>query len=133
MNHDISYLIANKIIIELNVIFEIYDKIVKLNIKFHDPHFAINNKNKKKIFEIFYAHFNVVIASLNYSNILKIFNLKRLINTRLKYRIFNENFNIFKKLVTRLRHVVVNLKIIDKINSKKNKIEDSQNFKRFDE
>ena len=63
-------------IIKLNIIFKIYDKIIKLNIKFHNFHFVMNNKNKNKIFEIFYIHFNVAIAPLNYLNILKIFNLK---------------------------------------------------------
>ena len=48
MNYDISYLIANEIIIKLNIIFGIYDKIIKLNVEFHDSHFVINNKNKKK-------------------------------------------------------------------------------------
>ena len=63
-------------IMKLNIIFEIYDKIIKSNIEFYNSHFVINNKNKKKIFEIFYTRFNVIIAPLNYSNILKIFNLK---------------------------------------------------------
>ena len=61
---------------KLNVIFEIYNKIIKLNIEFHDSHFVINNKNKKKTFKNFYIRFNAAIAFLNYLNILKIFNLK---------------------------------------------------------
>lgn len=109
---------------KLNTIFETYNKIAKLNIELYNPHFVINNKNKNKIFEIFYTHFNITIALLNYLNILKIFNLKRLINTRLKYRIFNKNFNTFRELVAYLRHVVINLKTINKINFKKNKIKD---------
>ena len=76
INHDILYLIVNKMIMKLNIIFKIYDKIVKLNIKFYDFHFVINSKDKKKIFEIFYTRFNAIIAFLNYLNILKIFNLK---------------------------------------------------------
>ena len=110
---------------KLNIMFEIYNKIVKLNIKLHDFYFVMSSKNKKKIFKIFYTRFNVIIAPLNYLNILKIFNLKRLMNTRLRYRIFNKNFNMFKKFVARLRHVVINLKIINKINLKKNKIENN--------
>ena len=48
------------------------------------------------------------------------FNLKRLINTRLRYRIFNKNFISFRDIIARLYYVVVNLKIIDKALSNKN-------------
>ena len=82
-------------------------------------------KNKKKSFEIFYARFNTIIAFLNYINILKIFNLKRLINTRLKYRIFNENFISFRDIIARLRYIVTNLKIINNaLSNKNNKFKD---------
>ena len=60
--------------------FEIYNKLIKSNVEFHNSNFNINVKNKKKSFEIFYARFNAIIVFLNYINILKIFNLKRLIN-----------------------------------------------------
>ena len=109
---------------KLHFIFEIYDKIIKLNAELYDLNFVIKNKNKKKIFEIFYTRFNATIASLNYLNILKIFNLKRLISTRLRYRISNKNFITFAELIVRLRHIVANLKIINKVNFKENKIED---------
>ena len=80
MNYYNFYFIVEKIIIELNNIFETYNKIVKLNIKFYIVDFVISVKNKKKFFEIFYIHFNIIIVLLNYSNIFKIFNLKCLIN-----------------------------------------------------
>ena len=93
--------------------FKIYDKLIKSNIEFHDSNFDINVKNKKKSFEIFYAHLNIIIAFLNYINTLKIFNLKRLINIRLRYRVFNENFILFRDIIVRLRYIAANLKIID--------------------
>ena len=93
----------------------------------------MKDKDKKKTFEIFYARFSAAIASLNYSNILKIFNLKRLINTRLRYRISNENFIMFAELIVRLRHIAANLKVINKVNFKENKIEGDQASKEFDE
>ena len=93
--------------------FKIYDKFVKLNVNFHNSNFDINVKNKKKSFEIFYIHFNAIITFLNYTNILKMFNLKRLINTRLKYRIFDENFISFRDMIAHLRYIIVNLKIIN--------------------
>ena len=89
------YFTTDEMIKKLKNMFKIYDKLVKSNIEFYDSNFDMNIKNKKKFFEIFYARFNAIIASLNYTNILKMFNLKRLINTRLKYRIFNENFISF--------------------------------------
>ena len=93
----------------------------------------MRNKDKKKIFEIFYARFSAAITFLNYFDILKILNLKRLINTHLRYRISNENFITFAELIARLRYIVTNLKIIDKVNLKENKIEDDQASKKFDE
>ena len=112
----------NKIIVELNIIFKIYNKIIKFDIEFHNFNFEIRVKNKKKSFEFFYIRFNATITSLNYLNILKIFNLKRLINIRLKYRILNKNFNIFRDFVTRLRYIIINFEIINKkISNKENK------------
>ena len=57
------------------------------------------------------------------------FNLKYLINTRLKYRILNKNFVAFKNFIVRLRYIVVNFEIINNVFSNKNKnikIEKSQ-------
>ena len=105
---------------KLKNMFKIYDKLIKLNVKFHNSNFDISVKNKKRFFEIFYARFNAIIAFLNYINTLKIFNLKRLINTRLKYRIFNESFISFRDIIVYLRYIVVNLKIINNVFSNKN-------------
>ena len=125
MFHSNSYTAVEQIIMKLHFIFETYDKIIKSNVKFYDLNFVMRDKNKKKTFETFYARFNAAITFLNYLNILKIFNLKRLVNTRLRYHISNENFITFAKLIARLRHIAANLKIIDKINLKENKIEDN--------
>ncbi|CAF9942877.1 hypothetical protein IMSHALPRED_005269 [Imshaugia aleurites] len=112
----------NEMIMELNAIFEIYDKIVKSNTELHDLNFDMGLKKKKKTFEIFYARFSATIASLNYSDILKISNLKRLINTRLRYRISEENFSTYKELMTRLRYIAADFETIDKtIPNKDNK------------
>ena len=66
----------NEMIKKLKDMFETYDKLVKSNVEFHDSNFDMGVKNKKEFFEIFYVRFNIVIASLNYTNILKMFNLK---------------------------------------------------------
>ena len=98
---------------KLKNMFKIYDKLIKSNFDFYDSNFDISIKNKKKSFEIFYTRFNTIIAPLNYTNILKMFNLKRLINIRLKYRIFNKSFILFRDIITRLYYIIANLKIID--------------------
>ena len=121
------YIYMNEMIIKLNIIFGIYNKITKSDIEFHDLNFDINLKEKKKIFEIFYTRFNAAIVLLNYFNILKISNLKRLINTRLKYRILKKNFFTYKKFMTRLRYITTNFETIDKtIFNKNNKNENNQ-------
>ena len=74
------YSIIEKIVTKLNIIFKIYNKVIKLDIKFYNLNFIMSVKDKKKFFEIFYICFNAIIISLNYLNILKIFNLKQLIN-----------------------------------------------------
>ena len=108
-------------IIELNVIFETYDKIIKFDVELYNLNFEIKVKEKKEIFKTFYARFSAAITFLNYFDILKISNLKRLINTKLKYRISGESFSTFRELITRLRHIIVDFEVIDKINSNKDK------------
>ena len=133
MSYSNSYIVAEQMIVKLHFIFGTYNKIIKSDAKLHDLSFIIKDKDKKKTFEIFYARFSAAITSLNYSDILKIFNLKRLISTRLRYYISNKNFITFAKLIARLRHIAANLKVIDKVNFKKSKIEGDQTSKEFDE
>ena len=106
---------------------------IKSDAKFYNLNFVMRGKDKKKIFEIFYTRFSAAIAFLNYLNILKIFNLKRLISTRLRYRISNKNFITFAKLIARLRHIAANLKVINKVNFKKSKTESGQASEEFGE
>ena len=115
------YSTADEIIIELNAMFETYDKIAKSDAELYDFNFEMKVKEKKEIFEAFYVRFSAAIASLNYFNTLKISNLKRLINTRLRYRISGKSFSTFRELITRLRYIIVDFEAIDKINSNKDK------------
>ena len=101
--------------------FGTYDKVVKLDVLLYNLNFDIRILEKKETFKIFYIRFSVVIASLNLFDIYKIFNLKRIIFTRLRYRISGENYSFFRDLIARLRHIVVDLKTIDKIASLKKK------------
>lgn len=115
-------------ILKLNAIFETYNKVAKSNTQLHNPNFDINIHNKREIFKSFYARFITTITPLNYTNILKISNLKRLITIRLKYRISEENFSSYQNLIARLRYITANLKIIDKTTSfrDKNKIKNAR-------
>ena len=119
-----SYFTIDEIVKKLKDMFKIYDKFVKLNIELYNSNFDMNIKNKKKSFETFYARFSAIIALLNYTNILKMFNLKRLINTRLRYQISNKNFISFRDMITRLRYIAADLKTIDNtFSNKDNKFE----------
>ena len=129
MSHYNPYSTADKIIVKLDVMFGTYDKVAKSDVELYDPNFGMRVKEKKETFEAFYARFSAAIALLNYSDTLKISNLKRLINTRLRYRISGESFSTFRELVARLRYIVVDFEVIDKANSNKdknNKIEGGQ-------
>ena len=111
---------------KLKNIFKIYNKLIKLNVKFYDSNFDTNVKDKNKSFKIFYTRFSAIIVFLNYINILKIFNLKRLINIRLKYRIFNESFISFRNIIARLYYIIADLKVIDNaFLNKNNKFKDN--------
>ena len=74
-------------IIELDNIFETYDKISKSNIQLNDLKFGMSIIDKKKSFETFYTRFSAVITSLKFFDVIKISNLTRLIFNRLKYKL----------------------------------------------
>ena len=91
-----------------------------MNIEFYNFNFDINIHDKKK-FKAFYIRFITIIAFLNYIKILKIFNLKRLIAIRFKYRILKENF-FYRDFIARLRYIIADLKVINEIAFFKDKI-----------
>ena len=70
-------------IYEFKNMFNIFNKIIKNYINFYDSKFEIKLNNKNEFFKTFYARFNAIIISLRFIEILKIFNLTRLISTRL--------------------------------------------------
>ena len=74
-------------IIELDNMFEIYDKISESNTQLNDFKFEMNMIDKKKSFETFYARFSAVIISLKFFDVIKISNLIRLIFNRLKHKL----------------------------------------------
>ena len=72
---------------EFKNIFNIFNKIIKNYVNFHDLKFEMKSNNKNEFFKIFYAHFNAIIILLKFIEILKIFNFIRLISTRFQYKI----------------------------------------------
>lgn len=127
MSHHNPYSTAEEMVTKLDAIFGTYDKVAKSDAELHDPNFTMGVKDKKESFETFYTRFNAAIAPLDYSNTLKISNLKRLVSTRLRYRISGENFSSFRELVARIRHIAADLEAIDKaLPSKDNKSKGNQ-------
>ena len=98
------YFIAKKIVEDLNNIFDIFDKIVKSDIKFYDPKFEIRIKNLKIFFNKFFVRFILIIVSLKFNEFYKISNLKRTINYRFRYKIVDKIiFTLYREFVKKFR------------------------------
>ena len=107
------YLTAQEMIDELDSMFGTYDKIAKSNAEIFDPKFGMGFTKKDESFEEFYARFSAAIAPLGFTDIHKISNMKRLISTRLKYRISGHPFATYRELVTHIRALDMDLRAID--------------------
>ena len=83
--------------------FKDFDK-KKFDVKFQNSKFIIRVKDVKKTFNAFYTRFITIITPFNIFKKKKIIYLKRLIASRLKYRIFDcSSSTLYRELVTRLR------------------------------
>ena len=84
--------------------FNDFDKKEKVDVEFQNSKFIIKIKNVKKIFNVFYIRFIVIITPLDMSEREKIDYLKRLIANRLKYRILDYSSSTsYRELVIRLQ------------------------------
>ncbi|KAF6238241.1 hypothetical protein HO173_003521 [Letharia columbiana] len=108
---------------ELDNMFGTYDKIAKSNAEIFDPKFGMGVTDKKESFEDFYARFSAAIAPLGFTDVHKISNLKRLISTRLRYRISGQPFGTFRELVIFLRALDMDLRAVDNASGPKSKEE----------
>ena len=109
------YIITDNIIQNLKNIFDNFDKKNKIDIEFQNSKFIIKIKDSKKIFNIFYIRFIVVIISFNILKRKKIKYFRQFIANRLKYRIIDYlNFTLYREFVIRLRQIDLNIRFIDK-------------------
>jgi hypothetical protein len=98
------YLIVEKIIKNLENIFGEYDKMANCDIKVYNLKFQMGIVNIKEIFDEFYTHFLFAVVLLDYSDIHKIFLLKRNLNNRFRYKLVDGfKINLYKKLILRCR------------------------------
>ena len=103
INNDF-YIIIKKMIAELYNIFNNYNKVVKYNAELYNFIIIINFK-KNEIFDVFYARFSIIVVLLNYNKVYKIFNLKRLIINKLRFRITNFILSLYRYFIKYLRKI----------------------------
>ena len=89
-------------IAELYNIFNDYDKIIKYDIKLYN--FIIIIK-KSEFFNKFYIRFSVIIVLLSYNKIYKIFNLKRFIIIKLRFKIVDFILLSYRYFIKYLRKI----------------------------
>jgi hypothetical protein len=78
--------------------------------KMHNPKFQIKNVNIKEIFNEFNTRFSSAVVPLNYSDIYKIFLLKRNLNNRFHYKLADEfKISLYKELILRYRQFDLDL------------------------
>ena len=87
---------------ELYNIFDNYDKIARYNAELYSFVIIII---KNESFDQFYVRFSVIIISLSYNKVYKIFNLKRLIIIKLRSRIVGLTLLLYQYFVEYLRKI----------------------------
>ena len=126
MKNPKHYILAEDILDDLNNMFGDYDKISKANAELDSPKFAIGSKDSKETFDAFYARFIAAITPLSMSEREKSSRLRKLVTSRLKYRIVDFPITTsFRDLVTRLRQVDIALRLTDDQNPRGNRGEGS--------
>ena len=120
------YTLAEEILEDLNNMFGDYDKISKADAELDNSKFAIGSKDFKETFDAFHARFIAAIAPLAMLEREKSSRLRKLVTSRLKYRIVDFPITTsFRELVTRLRQVDIALRLTDKQNPRGNRSEGS--------
>ena len=98
------YLRVKEILYDLKDIFDNYNKESIIDTKLYNSRFLIRIKDFKKIFNIFYTRFTTIIIFIVISKYKKISYLRRLITTRLKYRLLNFLiFILYRELISYFR------------------------------
>lgn len=105
------YLTAQEMTQDLDNIFGEFDRMGKADSDLHDPKFGMGMKDSKESFDAFYARFSAAIAPLDFADVHKISNLRRLISKRLRYKVSDGNQpTSFRDFVRRLRQVDIKLR-----------------------
>ena len=108
------YTLAEEILEDLNNMFGDYDKISKADAELDNPKFAMGSKDFKETFDAFHTRFIAAIAPLAMLEREKSSRLRKLVTSRLKYRIVDFPITTsFRELVTRLRQVDIALRLTD--------------------
>ena len=98
------YLRVKEILYDLEDIFGDYNKENTADTKLYNSRFSIRIKDFKKTFNVFYTRFTTTIILIVISKREKISYLRRLITTRLKYRLLNFLISIlYRELISYLR------------------------------
>lgn len=108
------YVLAEDMIQDLEQMFGDFDKEGKADAELQNPKFAMGAKDAKESFDAFHARFTAVTASLGMSEREKNRHLRKLISSRLKYRILDfPTSTSYRELVARLRQVDMALRLAD--------------------
>ena len=112
------YKTAEEMIQDLHNMFGEFNKIARSDAELHDPKFAIRASDSKENFNSFFARFTAAVAPLNYSEVHKISTLKRLISSRLRYKVSDGTApTSYRQFVERLRQCDLDLRQADNANN----------------
>ena len=116
------YHTAEEMIEELEQQFGSVDKEARADAQLQDPQLLMGAKDPKETFDAFHARFTAIISPLSMTEREKCSNLRRMIASKLKYRILDyPSATSYRELVTRLRQVDLNLRLVDHQNPRGNR------------
>ena len=108
------YTTADEVIADLEAQFGDVDKEAKADAELQDPKSYMGAKDTKETFDAFHSRFTAMISPLDMSEREKCGHLRRMIASRLKYRILDyASSSSYRELVSRLRQVDLNLRLVD--------------------
>ena len=116
------YHAADEMILELEQQFGDVDKEARAEAELQDPKSVMGAKDPKETFDAFHSRFTAIIAPLSMTEREKCGHLRRMIASKLKYRILDyPSTTSYRELVTRLRQVDLNLRLVDHQNPRGNR------------
>ena len=108
------YATADEMLFDLEQQYGDVDKEGRADAELQDPKSVMGAKDPKETFDAFHSRFTAIISPLVMSEREKCGHLRRMIASRLKYRILDYPSSItYRELVSRLRQVDLNLRLVD--------------------